>query len=103
MKLRERPRPELAAVPPPELRLWEDPSREQQHRGDGLGLGVFGSREAWLAARRAWEAAHGTGIGEWFCLVCEDALHRCGLAEMNRVFSLYHVEDDAREDPRLTA
>jgi hypothetical protein len=89
------------APPPLALRLWDDPSWAQ--RGKGLGCEVYATRAEWVAARRAWEAAHGMALPEWFGLVCADTLARDGLEAMNAVFSAYLIEGDEDEDPRLTA
>lgn len=94
-----------ALQPPlPELRQFTDAARPWESRGDGLGQAVYGTREAWIVARREWEAGHGITVAEWFTLACEDALAQGGLAAMNATFSAYLTEDDDGEgDPRLTA
>ncbi len=99
MKPRERPGPATVAVPPPELRLFTDPSRPG---GRGTGLDAYADRGAWLAARREWAAGPGMTVVEWFgVMLGELRAERCTLDQTNQAFSQFLVEDDDWEDPRL--
>ena len=99
MRRRERLPEQLAETPPEQLRRFGDSWDD----GKGLGRDVFGGREEWIAARRAWEAEHRVALDEWFRLLCEDQLARGGLVAMNTAFSLYFTEDEDYEDPRELA
>ena len=86
------------SVPPPELRMFTDPSRPE-HRGADLGVNVYADRDAWLAARREWERANGISLQDWFTeLLAETHEAGCTLAELNMAFSEYLVEDDDWSD-----
>ena len=69
MRLREAPGP-VFDPPPLELRRWR------------TGAGVYATREAWLAARRAWERRHGQTIVEWWAGVEREARAEVRFLEM---------------------
>lgn len=87
------------AVPPPQLRMFGDPSAPG---GRGPGMDAFADRAAWLAARREWAAGHGLTVLEWWDeLLAESLADGCSLDELNMAFSRYMTEPDDWSDPRL--
>ena len=82
---------------PPELRQYDDPSVVG---GRGPGMDTYATRDAWLAARREWEAAAGMTTAEWFRLVVDDGARAAGLQGLNEAFSAYFTEADDDLDLR---
>jgi hypothetical protein len=102
VKPREKSSPTAMAAPPPELRMFADPSKVD---GRGPGMDAFPDRAAWLAARAEWAAGHGKTVGQWFDDLMEEVrqdMHsgHCTLAESSDMFRFY-VEPDDWHDPRL--
>ena len=89
-------------VPPVALRTFSDPS--WSHDPAETGRAVYGTREAWLAARAEWAAEHGMTITEWWQELVQETVSRARtLAEINEPFSAaYFIEADEDDDPRLT-
>jgi len=103
MRTREAASRVTRSVPPPELRLFTDPSRPG-HQGADLGVNAYADRAAWLAARREWERVSGLPVREWFReMLAETQEAGCTLGELNMAFSTYLTEDDDWSDPRLPA
>lgn len=100
MRTRERPHTAQLVMLPPELRQYDDPSVAG---GRGPGMDAYASRDAWLAARRAWEAAAGMTTGEWFEAVVADGARAGDLIGMNAAMAVYFTEDDEDFDPRIGA
>lgn len=97
MRLRDRPLTAELVMLPPELRMYGDPSVPG---GRGPGMDAYATRDAWLAARREWEAGAGMTTAEWFEAVVADGARRGGLQGLNEAFSAFFTEGDDHEDPR---
>jgi hypothetical protein len=95
--MRVRQARETALPAPPEALLeFTDPSRYP--RG-GPGMDAYPDREAWLAARHSWEAAHGMTIGEWSEKTHAELARRAGsLAEFNEALALTMYEADEDDE-----
>jgi hypothetical protein len=103
VKPRDRTPEVFIEVPPAALRMYADPSWSIDPAETGKA--VYGSREAWLAARAQWAAGHGMTIMDWWHeLVRETPGRARTLPEANEPFSAaYSIEADEDQDPRLPA
>jgi hypothetical protein len=101
--MRQRQSQATALPAPPEALLnFSDPSRYPPR---GPGMDAYPDREAWLAARRDWEARHGLTIPQWSEATHAELAARAGtLAELNEALALTMYEDDEEDghyaDPR---
>jgi hypothetical protein len=94
---------ELVDSPPVALRRFDDPS--WRIPAEQLGQAVYGSRDAWLAARAEWAAEHGLTVMEWWDALVQQVIATAEtLDDLSMPFgSEYLIQDDDETDPRAVA